>query len=316
MGSPLSYAAGGAATSLEDMLKQKFLEQIQRAKLAEDQRQADMQNAVSQRQLGQGDRRLGLDERQFDAGAPLRQANVAHVGAETDSLNRAPGEAEKARTFTAGESEKGRTFTGGQGDLNRGNAVKLANISGQNALRVANARPPALITMQTTDANGNAVTKIVPKEAGAEYAKPKGANAALENRLASARVVNQVGDSMIQKLSDPAFATVVGPAMGRAGTLRDFIGNPPPEFSELAGQIESYALANMGVHGMRSAQGAEHIKRLLDQHHTPQSLAATIRGLNEFSTRLVKDSEPNGGGSADTGPKRVRYDMNGNLIKD
>jgi hypothetical protein len=97
MGYALSGAAGAAAGSLEDILKQKFLEQIQKAKLAEDMRQADMSNAVQQRQLGQGDRRIGLDERQlgenvrqFDAGAPLRQANIAHLGASTDELNRRP----------------------------------------------------------------------------------------------------------------------------------------------------------------------------------------------------------------------------------
>lgn len=214
-------------------------------------------------------------------------------------------EAKPAPRSPAYQEYQDAVASGYKGDFNK--------YQTEDANRKKSAAPT--IVVQTVDANGNNVTKVVPKTAGAEYAKPKGANAPLENRLASARVVNQIGDHMVQQLSDPAFANVVGPAMGRAGTLRDFIGNPPPEFSELAGQIESYALANMGVHGMRSAQGAEQIKRLLDQHHTPQSLAATIRGLNEFSTRLVKDSEPKGSG-ANTGPKRVRYDMNGNPIKD
>ncbi len=44
--------------------------------------------------------------------------------------------------------------------------------------------------------------------------------------------------------------------------MREFIGNPPPELSELAASIESFALANMGVHGMRSVQGADEIKAL------------------------------------------------------
>lgn len=213
---------------------------------------------------------------------------------------------------------KGPTFTGTAGQLaaeqargdrqaqleqarqDKMDAAAEAHAARQQDLRLAASLKPApqapTVLVQTVDENGNPVTKIVKKEAGAEYTKPKGANAALDNRLASARVVNEVGQNMIAKLSDPTFQAAVGPAMGRASTLREFIGNPPPEFSELAGQIESYALANMGVHGMRSAQGAEQIKKLLDQHHTPASLAATIRGLNDFSTRLVNDNAPKGGG--------------------
>lgn len=159
--------------------------------------------------------------------------------------------------------------------------------------------PPALITIQTVDANGNAVTKVVPKTAGSEFAKP--ANATTATRVSSAETVNAVGNDIISKLSDPKFAGVVGPVMGRAGTLGDLIGNPPPEFSELAGQIESYALANMGVHGMRSAQGAEAIKHLLEQHHTPESLIATIRGLNDFSTRFVQNNKPKAPGAPGSG---------------
>lgn len=128
----------------------------------------------------------------------------------------------------------------------------------------------------------------------ADYRKPNGT---LDNRLASATAVSQTGDDIIRQLSDPAFKTTVGPALGRFNTLRDFIGNPPPEFAQLAGEIESYALANMGVHGMRSAQGAEQIKKLLDQKHTPDSMIATIRGLNSFSQHFMQN---NGGGTTTT----------------
>ncbi len=144
-----------------------------------------------------------------------------------------------------------------------------------------------MITVNTVDANGNPVTRVVPKTAGSEFQKAP--NATVANRLASAVAVRQTGDDMIAKLSDPAFAAKVGPAMGRYNTLRDFIGNPPPEYAELAGQIESYSLANMGVHGMRSTQGAEQIKHLLDQHHTPASLIATINGLNSFSQHFIEN---------------------------
>jgi hypothetical protein len=142
--------------------------------------------------------------------------------------------------------------------------------------------------VQTVDDNGNPVTKIVPKTAGAEF--KKGPGAVTQNRLDSAKAVQQTGEDIIAKLTDPNIAAMVGPAMGRANSLREFIGNPPPELSGLAGQIESYALANMGVHGMRSAQGAEHIKGLLERKHTPASLIEAVRGLNGFSQHFLQNA--------------------------
>jgi hypothetical protein len=150
--------------------------------------------------------------------------------------------------------------------------------------------PLSTVTIQTVDAQGNPVTRVVPKgeAVGKDFAaKP---NATTANRLDSAKAVNQTGEDIIAHVSDPKVAAMLGPAMGRYNSLREFIGNPPPELSELAGQIESYALANMGVHGMRSTQGAEQIKQLLDRKHTPESLAATIRGLNKFSTHFLENA--------------------------
>jgi len=180
-----------------------------------------------------------------------------------------------------------------------------------------------IAVIHTVDAQGNPVTRMVNKAAGSEFAAPPSATTA--NRLDSAKAVNQTGEDMIAQLSNPQFAANAGPAMGRFNTLRDFIGNPPPEFAHLAGQIESYALANMGVHGMRSAQGAEQIKSLLDQRHTPESLIQTIRGLNAFSEHFLRNAGRSTGGAApvQAGPaaapatpsNRIVYDMNGNPVR-
>lgn len=153
-----------------------------------------------------------------------------------------------------------------------------------------------LTKVEHQDANGKTVIEWLPQSEIKGKTFNKGVSGATETRLASAQAVNQTGDDIVAKLSDPNFAAVVGPAMGRFSSLRDFIGNPPPEFAELAGQIESYALASMGVHGMRSAQGAEKISKLLDAHHTPESLAATIKGLNQFSSHFMQN-EGRGGAS-------------------
>jgi hypothetical protein len=137
---------------------------------------------------------------------------------------------------------------------------------------------------------GKAVIEWLPQSqlAGRTFEKPT--NATTQNRLDSAQAVQQTGNDIIAQLSDPAFAKNFGPVLGRATTVKDFIGNPPPEFSEIAGSIDSYALANMGVHGMRSTQGAEMIKKLLDGHHTPESLIAAIRGLNKFSAHFMANA--------------------------
>ncbi len=138
-------------------------------------------------------------------------------------------------------------------------------------------------------ATGRTVIEWLPQSQIAGKTFDKGTNAQTENRLASAQAVNQTGNDIIAKVSDPQYAKSLGVAMGRFSKLQDFIGNPPPEYSELAGQIESYALANMGVHGMRSAQGAEKIAKMLSQPHTPESLIAAIKGLNGFSQHFMEN---------------------------
>jgi hypothetical protein len=176
----------------------------------------------------------------------------------------------------------------------RHNKATEANAGAANTLTKVEHKDPT---------TGKTVIEWLPKGSLAGKTFEKGTGATTENRLASAQAVNQTGDDIIKDLSDPAFASKVGPVMGRASSLRDFIGNPPPEFSEMAGKIESYALANMGVHGMRSAQGAEQIKKLLDQKHTPASLIAAIKGLNAFSAHFLENEGRTVPKPADAAPK-------------
>lgn len=151
-------------------------------------------------------------------------------------------------------------------------------------------KPDKLTKVEYKDpATGKTVIEYLTDDQLRGQTFEKGAGMTVENRLASAEAVQQTGNDIIAKLSDPAYVKTLGPAMGRASSLRDFIGNPPPEYAELAGQIESYALASMGVHGMRSAQGAAQIKGMLDGRHTPQSLVAAIKGLNAFSAHFMQN---------------------------
>lgn len=381
MGTPLSYAAGGAASGLEELLKQRFFEQFQKMKLADDvertriAKQSADDNSEYRRmqQASLDDARASAAEAKREVeglhtasnlppgtkvDAPTRQALIdAHLGqliehkdatlgstnlsGVASSAGAAPKILRLMKTANPGQ-DASDTFTGTASQMageqarkdaieareqarqDRDDAATRAKTDREDLVRLtASLRPPAqtpLVMVQTVDENGNPVTKMVKKEAGAEYVKP--ANATTANRVSSAEAVNKVGNDIMAKLADPKFASVVGPALGRASSLQDFIGNPPPEFAELAGEIESYALANMGVHGMRSAQGAEHIKALLNGRHTTKSLIASIKGLQNFSNTFVAGNKPksgggpaSGSGSAPASASRVRYDMNGNPIK-
>lgn len=169
---------------------------------------------------------------------------------------------------------------------------------------------------------GRTVIEYLPQSAIRGQKFEKGVLGATESRLASAEAVKQTGDDMIANLNTPEVRAKLGPLMGRYNTLKDFIGNPPPEFAELAGQIESYSLANMGVHGMRSAQGSRMIAALLDQHHTPESLIASIKGLNSFATHFMENEgrKVTGSNAAPIGPTEPKVenwtrDKNGKLVK-
>jgi hypothetical protein len=131
--------------------------------------------------------------------------------------------------------------------------------------------------------------------------------ATVENRLDSAEAVNQTGNDIINQLMDPQIAAMLGPALGRYNNLKEFIGNPPPEFAGLAGQIHSYALANMGVHGMRSAQGALILEKPLDRTHTAESIIAAINGINGFSRHYMQNQGIDPGERSGVVPSVRRY---------
>jgi hypothetical protein len=188
----------------------------------------------------------GETPQQAQVGRPkgyLKGRSAKQIDTETDNQRQAAKAAQAA-------ADKAATLTREQ---TRDTEITRHNKAMENKQPVG-----ATVVVQTVDKDGNPITKIVPKVAGSEFAaKP---SATTQSRGDSALAVQQTGEDIIAKLSDPNVAAMVGPQMGRYNSLREFIGDPPPELSELAGAIESYALANMGVHGMRSAQGAEQIK--------------------------------------------------------
>jgi hypothetical protein len=193
------FAAGAGGDALAEVLKQKFTEAMARQKLAEDVRQANMQNAVQQRQLGQGDQRIGLDQQKF--GEDTRQFNVSSGQADRriGQQDRVIGMDEaiqptRIRQMTAqaadlerrpiAEQEQ-RDFTSGRDRAQHGYQMSEIGAQGANALRVANVRHP--------DTAGAAATQ---------------------------KEQNEIADSLalINELrNDPALKSSVGPFEGRGG---------------------------------------------------------------------------------------------------
>lgn len=138
---------------------------------------------------------------------------------------------------------------------------------------------------------------VIPKGVGPVQTTKGGPNAVTANRLDSAKAVTQTGQDIINEVRKNA--AILGPLMSRYNSAADFFGAPPPEFARLAGLIESYSLANMGVHGMRSANGAEAIKQTIGLgRHTPESLISTVEGLNGFAQHFMENEGRSAGTDA------------------
>jgi hypothetical protein len=201
-----------------------------------------------------------------------RQAAEERAAAAKEAAQARADQAERDRQLRADQAERDRQM--------RREIAALAHSAADNGL----------VKVETKGPNGEAIVEYLPKSEvrGKTFEKPAGQT--VQNRLESAKAVQQTGQDIINKLSDPAYAKQVGVVLGRYNTLQDFVGNPPPEFADLAGNIESYALANMGVHGMRSVQGSEKIKALLSGKHTPESIIAAVKGLNNFSEHFMENN--------------------------
>lgn len=190
MGLAGGFGAAAGAQSLEEILKQHFLQGLQNAKLKEDQRQADMQNQVQQAQLGQGQQRINQDASQFDVTSgqanqrlgmdkELQPVRIKQMQAQTEDLNRQPQEAIDTRNFTTARDATQHGYQMGE-----------IGAQGANALRVANVRHP---------------------DAPAQTPQQE----------------NEVNDSLNlidQIANDPSLNTAVGPVDAYIGKARDLTG--------------------------------------------------------------------------------------------
>lgn len=162
------YGAGAASDALTDILKQKFLEQIQLAKLAEEQRQADMQHGVQQGQLGLGRDRLGLDRdklgedtRQFDVTAGQRDRTIkldeeaqpvqlGRIRAETAEIQRKPQAEQEERDFITGRDKTNYGFDLGKIRAQGDQGARVATIRAIQAGAGQGAQPQSPYAAERT----------------------------------------------------------------------------------------------------------------------------------------------------------------------
>lgn len=342
---PLSGAAGGMADAVSGIIEQRLRQaqvanQVQQAQaqLEETKRYHDL---INQDRLSTEGRALNesmMPGTDFSPSDPMAKylssvPKMVQAPAPPESLAADPtqqGPVNLPGTIANAPSpDLGRLLTKTPTFKQEDTSEKLQL---QQQLADAKATNPKLFPVDTIDENGRSVRKYLTADEvqGQTFRKPP--NATTANRLDSAEAVSQTGNDIITQLSDPAVKAQLGPVMGRYNSLREFFGNPPPELAHLAGEIESYAFANMGIHGMRSVQGSNQINAMLDRRHTPESMIEFVKGLQKFSTNLLEGqgrkvpgatatpaaaaagAAPAAAGA--TGPKHVKYtlDAQGNIV--
>ncbi len=167
------FGAGAASETLQDLLARRFFEQIQRQKLAQDQAEMEMRRSIADRQLSQGDRRIGLDERelgergrQFDVTAgfkgrevgleeQLQPVRIRQMGAQTADIERRPQAEAEDRAHDIAmvgtrEASEGRLI-GKRGAIDK----EVAGI------RAATTARPRIQQVIGVNAQGQPVTRIV-----------------------------------------------------------------------------------------------------------------------------------------------------------
>lgn len=250
---------------------------------------------------------LGTGAPTVGSGAPSgesqAQVTTQSPPQATGAFKKLPSDAEKDRQALSAATQAQRDFTNKIGlqrltdaEGNQSNASTLgwARLAQAATTAAQNAGSKGWELQKATGPDGKDTWVRINKDTGeikptnqSDFAPT--ANATTANRLSSAQAVLKTGNDIKRLVSDPTVAAQLGPVMSRYNNLADFVGNPPPQFAKLAGMIESYSLANMGVHGMRSAGGADAIKKTIGLgRHTPESLLSVIDGLNGFAENLMQ----------------------------
>ena len=277
--------AGAGADMLETVIKRKLLEQQFNAKIAEEARQANLQNAVQQAQLGQGQQRIGLDtqkfgedRRQFDVTSGQRDrtinldeqmqpVRIANTQAQTNELLRKPVAEQQARDFTTTRDSAQHGYRLGE-----------IGAQGQNALRVARERPaPLMAVPDGYDENGQPIQTLKPKVAGLSFSKPDAMTAQTRQMGETAKAILPHLQQVRDEASQLNQLGLLGPISGR---WRDFaagkigsgeLAGGNPETARLIGKFQAdvgllqtaVARAHAGARGAGNVTLLQHMEKMM-----------------------------------------------------
>lgn len=248
------FAAGAGADMLQQVLRRKLEEQQVRAqqqqfaaKLAEDVRQANLQNEIQKGNLSLGGRRVDEDARQFNEQAPLRIANIGHLDASTGELRRKPQAEQDERAFATGRDASQQAFTTKRDAAQHGYQMQEIGAQGANARSVAGINHPdpaaaaastqqqnevadtiALIDQISKDSSlRNAVGPVDQYAGGVINADPSGVNRfkALHDQLTGKMSLAQAGKLKGQgQISDKerAMLAAAATALSRGLNEKDY----------------------------------------------------------------------------------------------
>lgn len=109
-----------------------------------------------------------------------------------------------------------------------------------------------------------------------------------------------------------AAQSVIGPGAGRVSRIEQLVGNPDPRVSALGTKLLLTKMqvdhaASGTVRAGASPQLLSRWDNLLSQNLNPENLHASVQAMREIL---------GGNAGSGSGAKRIRYDMNGNPIKD
>lgn len=326
-GFALSGAAAGAAGALEDLLKQEFLKQAQRARLAEEIRQADMRQGVAMRGLDQGDRRISEDARQFDVGAGQRDrtikldeqaqpVRIRQMEAQTGELLRKPQAEQQERDFITGRDKtthgtRMKEIAARSGD---------SRASDWQIVQSVNPTTNETVSVRINRQTGEAQPVTMPGGL-----QPGGAK---QTRLSVSQQDDLATMETIQKLSKEASALgaatgwkgVGGLGQGTVGRLAmQHLGKGDPREEELRNYIGNIQGTIAKLRGGTAFSAQE--KAMLDSYtptinDSPKTIQAKLKTLDTFiSAKRDSTMKYAGGGGGQAAPSGDAAKRAADLIK-
>lgn len=151
------------------------------------------------------------------------------------------------------------------------------------------------VVIQTVDANGNPITKIVPKTVGTEFAaKP---TAQMQTHEMAKGEASDVLNQLDQALNDAK--DLVGPGQGRISNVEELIGNQDPRLNTLgtkmlAAKVKVNAALTPSARASMTPAALAAWDNLLANKITPEGLKATIQAMRDVVGKTPAGSSASG----------------------